>query len=290
MNPDDTVAQRLRVELLPAEYKQRSLPDQLTLRGKRVLVVGGAGPNLGRACSERLASLGAQLVIVDRDESAAIKVASDIAGQWGVAAHAVFGDVTWFSDVTAFVAESTRLLGGLDVLVHNAGGARIDGDAGGPFVSTPMELHDAVISLNLLAVMHTLHAVLPGFIEQGAGKVVIVASEGGKIALPHRVAYSAAKSGVLGLVRSLAEEVGRYGVLVNAVCPGTMLSDELIDQFSGTPADAPAVLPLLKTFERIKLGRCCHPEEVANIVAMLATDAASYIQGQAISVSGGMAD
>jgi 3-oxoacyl-[acyl-carrier protein] reductase len=285
-----TAADRLRLDALPADLKRRSLPELLTLTGSRVVVVGGAGRNLGGACSERLASLGADLVIIDRDENGARAKAAEVSDRWGGTAHAVAADVTDQARIAAAIETSVGLLGGIDVLVHNAGGSRIDGDSGGSFVDTSMDLHQAVVDLNLRGVMYTLHAVAPGMVAQGHGKIVLISSEAAKISLLHRVAYSAAKSGVVGLMRSLALELGPHGILINTVCPGTMVGEDLAERMRQTPADSPAVVPHLSTFDRIKLGRACHPEEVANVVAFLATDAASYVHGQAISVGGGMSE
>lgn len=285
---DPLASDYLHFDRLPNHLVGRSVPELVSLRGQRVLVTGGAGPTLGRSICDRLGSAGAEVVVVDRDGAAASAVATDIAERWGIRSIGVAGDVTDSESVIDFVGQGVEFLGGLDSVVNSAGGTRYTaaGESREFLTSSLAEL-EAVLTLNLLGAMYVTHAVLPELVRN-AGRLVIVASEAAKVALIDRVAYSAAKAGVVGMVRALAKEVGPSGVTVNAVCPGIMVSAETVARIGQQRTSTRA--PQYEVFSRVSLERCCLPEEVANVVAILVSDAASYIHGAAISVSGGMSD
>jgi NAD(P)-dependent dehydrogenase (short-subunit alcohol dehydrogenase family) len=284
-----SVADELHAERLPSALRARALPDLLTLEGRRALVTGGAGKSLGRACVDRLASLGAQIALVDIDVPGAREAAAEIGDRRAATIVPLEGDVTDPGDVARFVEEARARLGGLDVVVHSAGGSKVPGRRSGPFLGESIEWIETMVRFNLLSAMYVVHAVLPGMLQQSSGHIVIVSSESGKVALPNMAAYSAAKAGVIGFVRAMGKEIGEGGVLINAVCPGIMLNDEVIEGLRKLPAEG-ATTAHMDGFSRVSMHRPCVPEEVANVVALLATDAASYVQGTAISVSGGMAD
>lgn len=284
-----TAADVLNAGAMPIHLRDTEMSDLLTLEGCSVLIVGGAGRNLGADCTRAVASLGGDVAIVDLNLDAAEVLAAEVSERWGSRAIALQGDVGSVADVGRFVAAAIDELGQVDVLVHNAGGATIGDLAPAPFVDSSSEHNEATIDLNLVGVMRVLRAVIPDMAARRSGRIVIVSSEAAKMRLLDRAAYSASKAGVSGLVRALAHEIGPQGVRINAVCPGVMIGADLLEMFSALDADeTPRVL--VDSFSRVSLERPCHPSEVANVVAFLATDVASYIHGQSISVGGGMAD
>jgi NAD(P)-dependent dehydrogenase (short-subunit alcohol dehydrogenase family) len=284
----ETIADRLRIDRLPPDRTLERLTDVMSLRGKRILIIGGTGPNLGHAIAHRVASLGADVVLAGRDGERTQAAAEGVAALWGVSARGVCGDVTDVEQASRLVTESIALLGGLDVLVHNAGGAFVDGkNRNGPFMSCSREDVDALVQLNLMSVFHVVRPTLAHMVDQGHGRLILVASEGAKVGLPNYAVYAACKAAVLGLVRNLAPEVGERGVSVVSVSPGLMLGDALLERLRGIPADS-AEVNHLAAFDRVTLGRCARPDEVASVIAFLASDAAAYVHGTDVSVGGGL--
>jgi 3-oxoacyl-[acyl-carrier protein] reductase len=127
-------------------------------------------------------------------------------------------------------------------------------------------------------------------VGQGSGRIINVASEGGKIALENIVFYNACKSAVIGLTRNLARELGAHGVRVVAVCPGIMAGPEAVKSMRELDDSGSRAQTLLSSISRTSMPRASVPEEVANVIAFLASDAASYVDGTAVSVGGGLAD
>lgn len=241
----------------------------MRLEGRRALVTGGAS-GIGAATARRLAAEGAEVVIGDIDGDGAAAVAAEISG-----AAAVL-DVTDPASARAVAAEH----GPFAILVNNAGT-----DEFGFFADTDPGLWERVLGVNLLGVMACAHACLPAMQEAGYGRIVNVSSEAGRIGSKGSVAYSSAKAGVLGFTRALAREGARFGITVNAVCPG--------------PIETPLLMGALeygeigeKVIETMKAGtqlrRLGTPDEVAAAIAFLASDDASYVTGETLGVSGGM--
>jgi 3-oxoacyl-[acyl-carrier protein] reductase len=148
---------------------------------------------------------------------------------------------------------------------------------------------ESLVRTNLLSVFFVARAALEVMLPRGRGRIINIASEGGKAALPNLAVYGSCKAGVIAFTRLLAREVGGRGITVVGVSPGTMLTDDVVDHLRTIPADDPGN-PHAQSFPRVSLERCSLPEEVARVVAFLATDAAGYVHGTTISVSGGMSD
>ncbi|MEW6272902.1 MAG: 3-oxoacyl-ACP reductase family protein [Thermodesulfobacteriota bacterium] len=242
------------------------------LTGK-VALVTGAGSGIGRAIALRLAREGMRVAVSDLDEQAAKAVARE-AGQGALALRL---DVTDEAGVRAAVARLEAELGGIDVLVNNAGWDKVE-----PFVESRVETWDRLIAINLKGPLLCAHAVLPGMIARGGGRIVSIASDAGRVGSSGEAVYSAAKAGVIGFSKTLAREVARHGVLVNAVCPGP--TDTPL--FQGIAQDNPKLGQALA--RAVPLGRLGRPEDVAGAVAFLASDDAAYVTGQTLSVSGGL--
>jgi NAD(P)-dependent dehydrogenase (short-subunit alcohol dehydrogenase family) len=249
-----------------------------SLDGRVAFVTGGAH-GIGRACVERLKAAGASVVFCDIDEDAGHGVAASLADH-GAPVEFVRGDVT----VEREMEEATRLaierFGSLDVVVANAGVDR-------PFDAATMseEEWDAFVGIDLKAVWLSVKHALPHMRERGRGAIVTIASIHAFVTSTGKFPYAAAKSGVIGLTRSLALDEAKHGIRANAVCPGytrtrmLMRDVESSDDATAAEAEMAAIHPI---------GRIGEPIEIANVVAFLASDEASFITGASIMVDGGL--
>jgi 2-hydroxycyclohexanecarboxyl-CoA dehydrogenase len=239
----------------------------------RVAIVTGAGRGIGRAIAEKLAAEGAVLVAADIDEAAAKQTADDLGGD----ATGVRADVTSRESVAAMADEATARFGRIDVLVNNAGW-----DVAGPFVDSDPADWDRIIAINLYGVLHACHAVLPVMAAQKHGAVVNIGSDAGRVGSSGEAVYSAAKGGVIAFTKTLAREQARHGVRVNCVCPGP--TDTAL--FASMGGDDPKLREAL--VRAIPFRRLAEPDDIAGVVAFLASDEAGFVTGQTVSVSGGL--
>jgi meso-butanediol dehydrogenase/(S,S)-butanediol dehydrogenase/diacetyl reductase len=251
----------------------------------RVAIVTGAARGIGRAIALRLARDGMSVAVADLDLPAARAVADDIAGAGGTA-RAFLVDVAEPASVAALVAQSTDALGPLDVMVANAGIAHV-----GPLAeATPADL-EALFRVNVVGTLNSIQQAAAVMTERGAGgKIVVASSVTGRQAMPLLGLYSATKFAIVGLVQAAARELAPAGITVNAYCPGvvdTAMNDGVsagLDAQLGVPAGV-AVAEFAKT---IALGRVARPEEIAGLVAFLASSDADYMTGQALAIDGGL--
>ena len=247
----------------------------MRLTERTALVTGGAS-GIGAATCRRLAAEGARVAVTDVNLQGARAVADEIDG----AAFEL--DVRSTESIAAAVAGAESELGPIDALVNNAGY-----DEWGWFTDSDAELWDRVLGVNLRGVIAVTHAVLPGMQERRRGRIVNTASEAGRVGSSGSAVYSAAKAGVIGFTKAIAIENGRYGITCNAVAPGPIdtpllmaapehlgdLGKRIVDTMIGST----------------NLRRLGHPDEVAAAIAFLASDDASYVTGQSLGVSGGLA-
>jgi NAD(P)-dependent dehydrogenase (short-subunit alcohol dehydrogenase family) len=293
-NVDPEVVAKYALGRLPLNRASTSTADLLSLRGVRAIVTGGGGEGLGNATCHRLAEQGARVAVVDVFADAAEKAAADVAERWGADVLAIAADVGNPDDVSAAVEQTATAWGGVDLLVNNAGGSGAIKPSGnrvsqhGAFAD--MEIDDmlGVVQVNLIGVMLMTKAVLGPMIAADRGRIINVASEGGKISVDGLAVYNACKSGVIGFTRNIARDYGKFGIAVTCVCPGIMVSERTIRNMSELGSTGLASLD--STFPRVTIGRCSVPDEVASVIAFLASDAGSYVNGTAVSVGGGMAD
>ena len=243
-------------------------------------VVTGASRGIGAAIARTLAARGARVSLIGRSESALASVAAQINGHVATANADI-------ADRAAVAAAFTRLReqsGPITILVNNAGQAR-----SAPFASMDESLWRDMLDVNLNGAYYCTHAALPDMIQAGRGRVINIASTAGLIGYPYVSAYCAAKHAVIGLTRSLALELARKNVTVNAVCPGYTDTDIVKDAVANIRAktgrsESDAIAALVA---RNPQGRLIRPEEVAETVAWLCSAAAASITGQSIAVAGG---
>jgi len=248
------------------------------LAGLHAVVTGG-GRGIGRAIAARLATLGATLTLLGRDERRLAAAAAELPQCDALGCDV--GDAVAVRGAFAAVAERGR---GLAILVNNAGAAR-----SAKFAATDASLWDEMLRVNLTGTFHCTQAALPALLAAPAGRVVNVASVAGLAGYPYVAAYCAAKHGVVGLTRSLARELAATRVTVNAVCPGytdTDMASEAIANITaktGRTGDEARASLAARNPQR----RLITPEEVAATVGWLCLPESAAITGQAISVSGG---
>ena len=248
------------------------------LQDKTVIVTGGAG-GIGSATCCRFAEAGAKVAVFDMNLEAATKVAEEIKSAGGQAA-AFKCDITNRAEVDAAVAGTIESLGPVDVLVNNAGW-----DVFKPFLKTVPDEWERLIAINLTGALNMLHSVLPGMVERNTGRVVTVASDAARGGSSGEAVYSACKGGLVSLSKTLAREHSRHNITFNVVCPGPTDTALLADVAEG--ARDPA--KLIEAFRSaIPLGRLGQPDDLAGAIVFFGSDAASFITGQVISVSGGL--
>ena len=247
--------------------------NQLDLSGQQA-VVTGAAQGIGRAVTERLLASGAAVALWDADPETLEATCRELAERGSV--HPVEVDVTDAQAVIAAVAATEAALGGIDVLVNNAG-------ISGPNMPTweyPLEDWRRVMAIDLDGVFHCCRAVLPGMIARNYGRVVNVASIAGKEGNPNAPAYSAAKGGVIALTKSLGKELAGYDIAVNCVTPAAART-RIFDQMSDEQIDY--------MLSKIPRGRFVTVEEIAALIAWLSTRECSFSTGAVFDISGGRA-
>lgn len=248
------------------------------LNGKTALVTG-AGGAIGRAISLRLAAAGARVGLLDVNAAAADQAARDIAAAGGMASPYV-ADITDYAAVAAAVSEAEAMLGPIDILVNNAGWDRV-----GNFLDTSPADWERLLAINLVGALNLQHVACRGMVARGRGRVVNIASDAGRVGSSGEAVYAAAKGGLIAFSKTLARELAPQRICCNVVCPGPT-DTPLLASFAG---EGEAGQKIRAALERaIPFKRLGQPEDVAGIVAFLASDEAAFITGQVISVSGGL--
>jgi 3-oxoacyl-[acyl-carrier protein] reductase len=240
------------------------------LTGQTAMVTGAAA-GIGEAIARRLAAAGATVAVADIDLEGASRVADSIAGAFPVQI-----DITDAQSVASAVTAVLGRTGRLDILVNNAG---IGGKAA-PLWEQTIEDWQRIIDINMTGVFHCAQAVIAHMRQRRYGRIVNIASIAGKEGNPNMTGYSATKAAVIGFTKSLAKEVAREGICVNAVSPA-VIRTKILDQLTAEQVSYMTA--------RIPMGRTGTPEEVAAVVHFLASPDCSFVTGQCYDASGGRA-
>jgi 3-oxoacyl-[acyl-carrier protein] reductase len=255
----------------------------LQLQNKVALVVASS-KGLGKAIAAQLSQEGCHVMLTSRDadrlESARQELQAEAQGK--VACHPC--DITRAADITALVAATREQLGPIDILINNAGGP-----PGGGFEQIDDEVWQQAFELNLLSCVRMIQATLPDLKKKG-GRIINVTSSSIKQPIPGLILSNVFRMGLLGLGKSLANELAPYNILVNTVAPGRIATDRTLylDQLKADKRGVPVEQIVTESQNLIPLGRYGEPEEFARMVTFLASPASSYVSGAAIMVDGGM--
>jgi 2-hydroxycyclohexanecarboxyl-CoA dehydrogenase len=262
-----------------SELSSSSL-DLLDLTGRGALVTGAG--QVGRAIATTLAAHGAApVVVVDIAGEVGEELAADLQAA-GTEAESVTADITDAGGITVLNEAVRRLQSPIQILVNNAGlpPGSLSGSFGlKPFAETEPEEWEALIQLNLYGVLRVTRALLPAMIDSGWGRVITIVSDAGRTGDPNVAAYAAAKAGAAGFMRSLASEVGKHHLTANSISLGTLWRPE--------NDSMPSPEYLQRLARHYPAGRPGYPQDVANLVLYLASDAAEWITGQVYPLNGG---
>jgi 2-hydroxycyclohexanecarboxyl-CoA dehydrogenase len=245
----------------------------------RVAIVVGGARGIGRAIVSTLAAAGADVVIGDFRQDVAEQTAIDVSEASRSRVIAVRTDVTAIDDVARLRDEALRIFGKIDILVNSAGWDHLT-----PFVRTTPEMWDRVLAINFKGTVHTCHAVLPVMSAQKRGRIVNLSSDTARVGSFGEAIYAAAKAAVIAFSKTLAREHARDQINVNAVCPG-LVDTPLIEEMRRDDFTRKILDSIVNYIPFKRLGK---PEEIAPMVAFLASDAAQYITGQVFSINGGL--
>lgn len=244
----------------------------MRMDGKIAVVTGGAS-GIGRATVEALAAAGVHVLVGDINESLGAAMVAEF-DQLGQKVDFIRLDVADLDSIATFAREAYARVGRVDFVINVAGWGKIE-----PFTQNTPDFWRRVIDINLLGPIAVTHAFLGKMIEQGSGKVVTVASDAGRVGSLGETVYSGAKGGAIAFTKSLAREVARYNINVNCVCPG--------------PTDTPLLRAVPEKHQEAfiratPMRRLAKPSELADAVLFFASDNASFVTGQVLSVSGGL--
>jgi len=243
----------------------------------RTLVISGGGRGIGRATAELAAERGFSVLVLDLDPEAAEEAAAAICGEGG-RAEGLACDVSDRASVETALQRGRRSLGSIYAVVNNAGTDRM-----ALFADSSPEDWRHVIDVNLIGTLNVTQAALPD-LRKAAGRIVSVSSDAARVGSTGEAVYSATKAGLLGFTKTLARELARDQVTVNAVCPGPTDTD-LLDTVRSGPKGDKIIDSMIRA---VPLGRIAQPRDIAAAILFFLSDDAAYVTGQTLSVSGGL--
>ncbi len=257
---------------------------KLGLEGK-VALVGGGSKGLGRACAEALSEEGALVAICSRTKESLDQAAREISEKTGNEVLSIAADLSDFDAIRNVISTTASHFGRLDIVVNNSGGP-----PSGTAEGAGEDLWEQAIQISLLFFARMSREAIPHMREQGGGRIVNIFASSVKQPIENLMLSAATRLGALGFAKTLADEVAKDGILVNNVAPGYLLTDRMMEVIEHRTAATgaskeDAMNGLTNT---IPMGRIGRPEELANLVVFLASDAASYITGTTIQVDGGV--
>jgi 3-hydroxybutyrate dehydrogenase len=257
----------------------------MSLKGKVALVTGSTS-GIGLGIARALAAAGADIVLNGFGDAAQIEaVRSELASAHGVRVAYNGADISKADEIAGMVAETVKTLGSLDILVNNAGiqfTANVE--------NFPNERWDQIIAINLSGVFHGMKAAIPGMKAKGWGRIINIASAHGLVASPQKIAYVAAKHGVVGMTKVAAIELANAGVTVNAICPGWVLTPLVEKQLQARAEKDGKTLEQVThdlVAEKQPMVKFSTPEQIGGLAVFLCSDAASTITGTPLSIDGG---
>jgi 2-hydroxycyclohexanecarboxyl-CoA dehydrogenase len=245
----------------------------------RVALVTGGAQGIGRGIARSLGEQGFRVAVADLNLELAQQTAKEIGADGGTAT-AVSIDVTDTGSVTAAVRSVEAEFGPVEVAVNNAGF-----DDFMPFVKTTEEFWDRILDVNFKGALRVIHAVVPGMLDRGFGRVINIGSDAGRVGSSLESVYSGAKGGIIAFTKTLAREVAAKGVTANTICPGPTDTPAL-RRFADGAGDAEKVIAGMT--RAVPMRRLGTPEDIGPAVAFFASDGAGFITGQTLSVSGGL--
>jgi 3-oxoacyl-[acyl-carrier protein] reductase len=254
------------------------------LKGK-IAVIGGASKGLGRACAQALAEEGANVALCSRSKADIEKAAQEIGAATGVQVLAIAGDLDRHDTIANLIASTVQRFGRIDILVSNSGGPPL-----AQAHSATEEQWATAVQRSLLFFARMAREALPHLKASRAGRIINILASTVYQPIPNLALSGATRSGVVAFAKSLADEVGRDGILVNNVCPGSILSERMLSNVTARAKDKAMTLEaaLAERAAETAVGRIGEPRELANLVAFLASAKASYITGTTIRVDGGL--
>ena len=256
----------------------------LELKGK-VAIVGGASKGLGRACAQALAEEGCKLALCSRSQADLDQAAGEIRAATGADVLVVAGDLDRHDTIRALIAATVKQFGSVDILVNNSGGPPL-----AQAHAATEEQWATAVQRSLLFFSRMSREALPHLKASGAGRIVNILASTVYQPIPNLALSGATRMGVVAFAKSLADEVGRDGVLVNNVCPGSILTERMLSNVTARAQQKgmPLEQALAERAEETAVGRIGEPKELASLVAFLASAKASYITGTTMRVDGGL--
>jgi 3-oxoacyl-[acyl-carrier protein] reductase len=249
----------------------------MSLEGK-VIIITGAGHGLGRAYAMACAAAGAQVACGDIDGAAVRAVADEIEADGG-SALSLRTDVTDYPEVTRLAEATAERFGGIDGLINNAGIMGVIPMSRVPFEEVPDEEWDRVFTTNVKGTWYACKAVVPHLRRRGGGSIINISSSTSFLGSPTRIHYVASKSAIIGFTRTLAREVGPDNIRVNAIAPGSVLSEE---------QPSPRVIEMRRRFAADQaIQQVLEPDDLTGMIVFLLSDASRYLTGQTIVLDGG---